>query len=202
VPGMIDPRDPLATAGGSRPEYASVGESELIALGTYDPAAFTELYRRYADRVYRYLLAYAAEPEAAADLTQHVFARCLEALPRYQDRGYPFSAWLFKIARNAATDEYRHQTRLVPWDHVGEAQRAAVGSGPEERTLRAERHERVRVLVEELDPAKKELVVLRFGSGLSTREIAAVIGKKPATVQKQLRRTLQLLKERCDELQI
>jgi RNA polymerase sigma-70 factor (ECF subfamily) len=181
-------------------DSAPAAERDLIALASHDPAAFTELYLRYAKRVYRYLLAYAGDPEAAADLTQHVFVRCLEALPHYQDRGLSFSSWLFTIARNAAVDEFRHRKRLVPWDACGQARHQGVDGGPEERTLRGETHRRLRALVEELDPAKQELLALRFGSGLSCPEIGTVVGKKPAAVQKQLRRIVQHLKERCDEL--
>src|SRR5437763_17100867 len=82
-------------------------EAPLIAAVQHDPAAFTQIYHLYLDRVYHYLRVRTPTPADAEDLTQQVFLRAWEALPGYQARGVPFAAWLFRIAHNLAADHAR-----------------------------------------------------------------------------------------------
>jgi RNA polymerase sigma-70 factor, ECF subfamily len=174
---------------------ATDDESALVAAAQANPAAFDALYRRYLARVYRCLRAQVGSDEDAADLTQQVFLRALDALPRYRPRGVPFAAWLFRIARHAATDAYRRKRSTIAWDTLPETLQPAGEHDPEAQVLRLEALARLGELLSGLDPAKRELLALRFAAGLSAPEIAQVVGKSPAAVQKQLTRTLHMLKE-------
>ena len=69
--------------------------------------AFGELYERYAQRVFRFLYAHLNNQQDAEDLTGEVFLRVWRALGNYKERGVPFLAFLFRIARNALIDHYR-----------------------------------------------------------------------------------------------
>ncbi len=170
-------------------------EAALVAAAQADPSAFDTLYRLYVTRVYRYLRAHAASDEDAADLTQQVFLRALDALPAYRSRGAPFGAWLFRIARHAAIDARRRQRGAVPWEALPEAMHPAAGQDPEGVVLQREALDRLRELLARLDPEKREMLALRFAAQLSAPEIAVVVGKSAAAVKKQLTRTLQSLKE-------
>jgi RNA polymerase sigma-70 factor, ECF subfamily len=175
-------------------DFDAVPEDRLIELARGDPAAFAALYRRYLRRVYRYLLTYAEREEDAADLTQHVFLRVLEALPAYSDRGTPFAAWLFRIARNAATDAYRRRRKAIPWEHVPESLLPLAGQDPLAASIRREALNELRVLVAQLDPEKQELLALRFAAGLTSAEIGSIVGKSEAAVKRQLSRTIASLR--------
>ena len=145
-------------------EWGEWREPELVERARHDRDAFAELYRRYHPRVFAYLLTYAATVEDAADLSQHVFLRAFEALPSYRERGIPFSAWLFRIARNAAMDAYRRQRRVLPWDHLPENILPISAQNVEAETVRMEDLNQMRVLIAKLDPDKQELLALRFAS--------------------------------------
>jgi RNA polymerase sigma-70 factor, ECF subfamily len=175
--------------------YATVSDTELVGIAQADMDAFAELYRRYANRVFRYLLTYSNDTDVAADLTQQVFVQSLRAIPRYQDRGIPVAAWLFRIARNAATDDSRRQKRYVPWDDREQDSESA--SDPESEYLRQERVVRLKAAISRLPAWKQELLALRFAGDLTHREIGTVVGKKDATVQKQIRRILESLRDEC-----
>src|SRR5215207_6711538 len=72
-----------------------------------DPRAFGRLFDHYHGSVYRYIVSRVHRPSDAEDLTQLVFVKALEALPRYEARGVPFGGWLFRLARNAIIDQIR-----------------------------------------------------------------------------------------------
>jgi RNA polymerase sigma factor (sigma-70 family) len=72
---------------------------------------FSQLYERYFDRVYAFALTRTGERTAAEDVTAETFRQALENLSRFEWRGVPFSAWLFRIAANAAADHFKRAAR-------------------------------------------------------------------------------------------
>lgn len=175
-------------------------ESAEIEAARADPRAFAALYQRQLPPIYRYLLARTASPEEAADLSQQVFLKALEALPRYRVGSIPLSAWLFRIAHNLSIDLARRQRRhpAISWEHLPELLHPADPDRPEEAALRSDAGQRLLGLLDQLDDEKCELILLRFVSGLKPSEIGRITGKSDAAVRKQLQRTLALLRERYD----
>src|SRR4026208_621296 len=94
-----------------------------------DPRAFGRLFDHYHASVYRYIVSRVHRPSDAEDLTQLVFVKALEALPRYETRGIPFGGWLFRLARNAVIDHVRtHRDHL---SLVAAVTRETEDAGPE-----------------------------------------------------------------------
>lgn len=169
----------------------------LVTAARHDPEAFGHLYRRHLPGIYRYLAARTASPEEAADLTQQVFLQAFRALARYREGSGGFAPWLFRIARNAATDASRRRRPALPLDEFV----VEPSLTPEASALALERLRRLRTTIRTLPGQKQDLLALRFAAGLSSREIAAVVGKSESSVKKQLTRTIQSLKEHYrDEL--
>jgi len=95
-------------------------ESQLIKQAQAgDGDAFSRLYRTYVQSVYRYLVIRLSNAQVAEDLTGEVFLRVVDGLPRYTHRGFPFGAWVFRIARDRLVDYYR-QTARRPTTELGE----------------------------------------------------------------------------------
>jgi RNA polymerase sigma-70 factor, ECF subfamily len=174
---------------------AESDEPDLVRRAAVDANALAALYQRYVARVYRFLRMRCSSPDEAADLTQQVFLKMAEALPRYRERGVPFAAWLFRIARNAAIDHARRQRGTVPWESLTES---AAPDDVEAWVLDREARARVGALLAGLSSDERELLSLRFAAGLSSREIAAVVGGSEAAVKKRLTRTIQRLKEQSN----
>ncbi len=82
-------------------------EYEIIERSKQDPRAFAELYETYFDRIYYFLLRQTGDEDVAGDLCSQTFVNVLHHLPRYEFRGLPFSAWLYKIATNEVNKHYR-----------------------------------------------------------------------------------------------
>lgn len=174
-------------------------DDALVTAARAEPDQFGLLYERYLPGVYRYLAARVGRRDEAADLTQTVFLRAFRSLSSYRSTRAPFSAWLFRIARNAAIDSLRRRRPSVSLDSLSDVLIAASGESPETLAERRERMERLRGLVASLDSNKRELLILRFAGDLTVREIAKVVGKSEAATQKQLTRTINTLKELYDD---
>lgn len=179
---------------------AAQDDAALVLAAQQDPVAFAPLYQMYRDRVYRYLLARSGNVEDAADLTQHVFLKAMDALEQYRPEKGSFVAWLFGIARNAATNFRRRSLQTVAWDLPDKVGSAGTMQSLEETILRRESQDQVRRLCSALDPAAQELLALRFVAGLTSAEIGAIIGKSEAAAKKQLTRILQRLKEQYHDI--
>ena len=146
-----------------------------------DAWAFGLLFDHYHLPVYRYIASRVHRPADAEDLTQLVFVKALEALPRYEARGIPFGGWLFRLARNAVIDHVRTHR-----DHVGlesASERPGGDAGPDEIVAVRQAFDEVAAALEALTDEQREVIALRFFAGLSAREAAAVMGKQEGTVR-------------------
>ena len=163
-------------------------ERRLIEAAQADPARFVELYDRYFDRVYAFVSRRASDRALAEDVTAEVFHHALANLGRYEWRGLPLSAWLFRIASNALADRWRHDARErneVPDDVV---------DPHEAETL--ERRVMLFQLVDRLPEAQRQVIQMRFVEERSIREIAAALGRSEGAVkQLQLRAVENLRKD-------
>lgn len=171
---------------------ALLSDQALMEAAKHDPSAFATLYQRYFARVYRYLRIRLQSEEDAADLTQQVFLKALDALPRYQTRSTPVGAWLFTIARNARIDRFRRQQATLPLEAASDV---LAEHETETIVLRRETYEQLSALLSTLNAEARDLLALRFAAGLTTPEIADILGKRPEAVRKSLSRLLHTLKE-------
>jgi len=161
-----------------------------------DRQAFGELYDRYAERVYRFALARLDEPADAEDMLQRTFLKAIEALPRYEERGLPFGAWLFRIARNALIDRNRVRRVTLPLDDA--AHHADEADHPARLVELSADQERVRAALSALTAEQRDVLVYRFFAGLSMSEIAALMGKREGSVRSLKSRALASMKRRLD----
>ena len=146
-----------------------------------DSWAFGMVFDHFHEPVYRYIASRVQRPSDAEDLTQHVFVKALEALPRYESRGIPFGGWLFRLARNAVIDHIRTRhdhaelDSIAGWTH-GDA-------GPDEIAAVRQELDAVGAALAGLTDEQREAIALRFFAGLSAREAAEAMGKQEGTVR-------------------
>jgi RNA polymerase sigma-70 factor (ECF subfamily) len=146
-----------------------------------DAWAFGSLFDHYHLPVYRYIASRVHRPSDAEDLTQLVFVKALEALPRYQARGIPFGGWLFRLARNTVIDHVRTRHDHVDLDAA--AVHAGTDAGPDEVSVARQELDEVAVAMATLTDDQRDAIALRFFAGLSAREAAEVMGKQEGTVR-------------------
>ncbi len=148
---------------------------------TGDPWAFGRLFDEFHGPVYRFIASRVQRPADAEDLTQLVFVKVLEALPRYEQRGVPFGGWLFRLARNTIIDHAR--TRHDHADLEVVANRPTDDPGPAAIVTRNEELDAIAIALRDLTDEQREAIELRFFAGLSAREAAEVMGNQEGTVR-------------------
>jgi len=154
----------------------ALDDAVLVAAARRQASSFAPLYERYRDRIYAYMRLHTPRAEDAADLTQQVFLQAFGALAQYRPQRGTFAAWLFRIARNAAIDEARRRQVVVAWNLLPETLQPRADDDPEDAILQAEALERLRVVLTACPPSTRELLALRFTAGLTSAEIAVVVG--------------------------
>jgi RNA polymerase sigma-70 factor, ECF subfamily len=146
-----------------------------------DLQAFGSIFDAYHAQVYRFIASRVGRPSDAEDLTQLVFVKALEALPRYTARGVPFGGWLFRLARNAVIDHVR--TRRDHDELDGESERPSEDAGPEMIATLRDDLDAVAVALRKLTDDQREVIGLRFFAGLSAREAAEAMGRQEGTIR-------------------
>ena len=146
-----------------------------------DAWAFGMIFDHYHESIYRFIASRVNRPSDAEDLTQHVFVKALEALPRYESRGIPFGGWLFRLARNAVIDHVRTRHDHAELDSITEWTHG--DAGPDEIAVVRQELDAVGAALAALTDEQREAITLRFFAGLSARETAAAMGKQEGTVR-------------------
>jgi RNA polymerase sigma-70 factor (ECF subfamily) len=146
-----------------------------------DSWAFGRLFDHFHEPIYRYIASRIQRPSDAEDLTQLVFVKALEALPRYEARGIPFGGWLFRLARNAVIDFVRTRHEHSELDTIVE--RPGSDAGPDQIAVTREDIDAVAAALASLTDEQRDAIALRFFAGLSAREAAEAMGKQEGTIR-------------------
>lgn len=156
-----------------------------------DAATFGLVYQQHRLSVYRYLRARTRSDDDALELTAVTFERAFKGLGRFRRRDGGVHAWLLRIARNSSIDAHRRRRPSVELTGAAEA----LGRMAVEADRTDQERGDVADLVARLPVDQRDALLLRYASGLTTREIGVVMGKREAAVQKQIERGLNALRE-------
>ena len=185
--------DPIVQPAGAGATLAAEAPLDELARAASagDVEALGRLYDQLVGPIYRYIAVRVRRREDAEDLTHLVFERIVTALPRYRHNGKPFSAWAFRIARNAVIDHLRRTRRTEPLDVIPE--RDDTG-GPDAVSLREEEIRELRAAILRLTPDQREALILRYAGGLSADEAAQVMGRRAGTIRGLTFRAIEALR--------
>lgn len=186
--------DGVRREGGTHPIPLADGASidDLARAATRgDVEAVGRLYDALVEPIYRYVWVRIRRREDAEDVTQLVFERIVGALPRYRHDGKPFTAWAFRIARNAVID---HQRRLRPVEPLGTIAEPMDSMMVEALSLRYEEIRELHAAIRSLTPDQQEALALRYAAGLSADEAARVMGRRAGTIRGLTFRAIESLR--------
>jgi RNA polymerase sigma-70 factor, ECF subfamily len=170
-------------------------ERLLVEAAQKDPARFAELYENNFERVYAYVVRRVGDRAETEDLTSEVFHHALANLRRFEWRGIPFAAWLFRIAANLIRDRWQRMGRENVADEPEQIESAAARGVEFEEV---ERRATLFRLVETLPVEQRRVVVLRFVEQKSIKEVAQEIRKTEGAVKQLQFRALSSLRARME----
>jgi len=161
-----------------------------------DAEAFGGLYDRFQPEIVRYLTHRTRDADAAEDLAQQVFLKAWQAIPRYEDRGVPFKAWLYRMAHNQMVDHFRSRRPTSDLEGLD----LPVESEAETLLLDGEMQEALKGALERLTEDHRQVLVLRFLMEKSAREIGEIMGRKEVTIRGLQMRALQSLRREIESM--
>lgn len=170
-------------------------ELALVQRAATEADAFGALYERYVRRIYNYIYYRTGNHHDAEDLTARVFQRALRHVGNFEDKGVPFSAWLYRIAHNLVANWHRDRSRrpLVPLDD------RAIQSGghvhPEAQAVAAEEEALLLAAVRRLPGERQQLLILKFVERLPNAEIGRIMGRTEGAIKSLYHRTLNALRD-------
>ena len=157
-----------------------------------DHAAFGTLYRRYLDRVYGYSFYLLGDHHDAEDATERTFFAALGAIDHFRDEGATFRSWLFRIAHNQLANALRARSRRRD-EALDGVREPAAADDPARLASLADDARRLRESVASLSEDRRQVVILRFVDGLTSREIGEVLGRTEGAVRVLQHRALREL---------
>jgi RNA polymerase sigma-70 factor (ECF subfamily) len=171
----------------------------LKQAATGDEQAFGMLYERYVGRIYNYVYYRTGNQYDAEDLTARVFLRAMKHIQNYQDRGVPFSAWLYRIAHNLVANWHRDNSRrqeiALEDTYVSHQGR----EHPETMLLHNEEQEALLAIIRTLPAERQQLLILKFVKHMSNAEIGQIMGRTEGAIKSLYHRTLLSLRDSMDE---
>jgi RNA polymerase sigma-70 factor (ECF subfamily) len=171
-------------------------EETLVERVKDDPAAFGVLYRRYVRKIYSYIYCRTGNRHDAEDLTARTFYRALANIDRYENKGLPFSAWLYRIAHNLVANWLRDRSRrkVISLDELAQTGQSS-GSALEHQAEANEEREALLEAIKHLPAERQELLILKLMEGMSNAEIGQVMGRSVGAIKSLYFRTLIALRE-------
>jgi RNA polymerase sigma-70 factor, ECF subfamily len=161
-----------------------------------DAEAVAELYQRQAPAIFRYFFFRVQDRATAEDLTGEVFVKMVEGLPRYEERGVPISAWLFRIAHDRMVDHHRRSVHRQT-EEISETLETDEPS-TEAQALNRSEMQHVRGLIDALTEEQRTVIQLRFVEGYSLEDCARILKKTTGAVKALQHRALRQLGQKID----
>ena len=151
------------------------------------------LYDECYDKIAHYIFVHIGNRMEAEDLTGEVFLRALDSLDSYEERGVSMQAWLFKIAHNLFVDHLRkrEKRKTVPIDSIEIPDR----ENPEQAVEVRLQFEKVSEALQQLTPAQREVISLRFFAELTSAEAGKILGKSSGAVREMQRSAIKALRK-------
>ena len=172
---------------------------EFIAKAKRDKNSFSLLYNKYWEQLFLYIFKKVQSMDVAGDVCQTAMLKAMMNLPKYEDRGFPFSAWLYRIASNEVNLYFRKKKKdgfvEIKDTHVKELMGEIEISGLES----IDEQEKLLAVLSELKPNQAEIIEMRFFFSYSFKEIADFYKISEANVKMRLYRIIDKLKQKWSD---
>ncbi len=161
------------------------------------PNAFAEIYDCYFPQIYRFIFLKVSNKEESEDLSQQVFIKAWESIENFKERGFPFSSWLYRIARNLVIDFYRTNKKSIELDENILIRDSSLDI--DNKLFISFAGKEISKAFSFLTSEQKEIIILRFVQELSYKEIAKIMDKNQPALRILHYRAINKLKNILDK---
>ena len=178
-----------------------LSEAEVIEQAKKDRKHFGGLYNKYFDQIFAFIFKrVGGDEQVAGDLTQQAFMKAMANIEKYEDRGLPFSSWLYRIAQNETLMFFRKQSKTFVVA-IDEERVSELGLEAQVTTqyMSMGEQEMLIELLNDLDQEYLDLIELRFFQGLSFKQIADMYSISEANAKMRTDRILERIKKNWDK---
>jgi RNA polymerase sigma-70 factor (ECF subfamily) len=171
-------------------------EWRIIQRAQRQPEAFGLIYEKYYGAIFGFVERRVGDTDLAADVVSQVFLKAMLQLDRYQHKGLPFSAWLYRVASNQVAEHYRktQRSRVVSLD-TGHFERLLADAEAPEAGAQAEAAALVQALLAQLGNEEVQLLELRFFEERPFKEVAYILGITENNAKVRAYRIIEKLKK-------
>ncbi|MER2599713.1 MAG: sigma-70 family RNA polymerase sigma factor [Caldilineales bacterium] len=184
-----------AADGALQPAPDQQAEILLIEQAKQSAEAFGALYERYVERIYNYIYYRTGNQQEAEDLTARTFHKALDHINRFDHRGVPFSAWLYRIAHNLVANWHRDGSRRQELALEDQAHLPHGAINPERAAEASETRSALLSAIRRLPDDRQQLIVLKFNHALPNAAIGEIMGRSEGAIKSLYHRTLLSLRE-------
>jgi len=191
---LVKNQSSMNVSGKTVSQEAMEAEWLEIQAAQQNPAAFRPLYNRYYEPIFRFIMKRTQDEAVCGDVCSLVFVKAIQKLHKYQFKGVPFSAWLFRIASNEVAQHYRQ----VQKNRVVSIEDSAIPDMVEEfeeDDISKYREVLIEVL-EELKESDLEIIELRFFEQRPFKEISEILDITESNAKVRTYRVLERLKKK------
>lgn len=170
-------------------------DAQLVAAAKKNPDYFGGLYERYFEQIFLFIFKRVQDEAVAGDVCQKAMMKAMANINKYEDRGVPFTAWLYRIASNECNLFFRSQKKMVTVEiedkHVKSVM-VEIKIGDENS---GSDQDKLMMMLSNLKPEQAEIIELRFFMGYSFKEIAEFYEISEANAKMRLYRILDRVKK-------
>lgn len=178
----------------NRTTAIELSESELINRAKQDSSAFRPLYEKYFKRIFLFIYHRVEDREISADVCAQVFLKALTKIDQFNERGLPFSSWLYRIAINECNDFFRKNKRAK----VVYVEEPAFNHLFEEMfpdDPREELEKKLHMVLQKLKPEELQIIELRFFEDMPFKMVGEVLNITETYAKVRTYRTLEKMKK-------
>ncbi|MBK9192608.1 MAG: sigma-70 family RNA polymerase sigma factor [Crocinitomicaceae bacterium] len=170
-------------------------DSALVVAAQKDRNAFAAIYDKYFDRIYLFIYKRVGDEQLAGDICQETMLKVMMNIHKYEDRGLPFSAWLYRIASNEVNLYYRGQKKNTTVEIQEKHLKELMHEGHLGKIESEEDQEKLIQMLSRLKPEYTEIIELRFFMEYSFKEIAEFYNITEANAKMRLYRIFEKMKD-------
>jgi RNA polymerase sigma-70 factor (ECF subfamily) len=171
---------------------------KLVKLAKGDKRAFSLLYEKYFEKIFLFIFKRVQDEAASGDMCQETMLKAMFNIDKYEDRGVPFSAWIYRIASNEVNLYFRKSAKVKTVEIQEKHVKEILIEISVDDLSNEEEQERLIKALNSLEPEQSEIIDLRFFMGYSFKEIAEFYGITEPNAKMRVYRILERLKKGWD----